>query len=330
MPHNHQSTVAEPKPAALTSLDSEQLSVQPHTDTPDQQIRFKNFQEHRQWLLTILPDLPIPHRLKDRIRACGSSAWVEYSPSRHRIRVAAQTCGNRACPACRAKRAYLLSRRMMNLTASANGYSLKLITLTLRHSKRPLIEQIQALKTAFKKLRSCPDWKAALPTGVAIVEVTRNEDTGDWHPHLHILAKAGFIPHEKLKAAWWRCTHTSNIVDIRCIRGASAVARYVTAYLCKPPSDSIRRSPELVQQWFDALQRTHWIIPFGKRGTLPKLPKDDGPNDWEPVGRLAELAASHHPYLSADWAKATLLESLNTYVVAYITGTDDDELALDG
>ena len=325
-----QSPIEPHADAASTSVHPEHLSGNSHSDTADQRLRFKPYQDVRKWLLDILPDLPIEYKVKTRIKACGRSAWVEYSRSRHKVRIASETCGSRLCPACRAKRAYLLSRRMMELTAQTNGYALKLITLTLKHSKRPLLDQIVALKAAFKRLRQTTTWKASFATGVGIIEVTRNEETACWHPHIHIVARCGFIPHEALKTAWFRSSHTSNIVDIRCIRGASDVARYVSAYVCKPPDKLVMKSTELAVQWCEALTRTHWIIPFGKRGTLPKLPPDTGPDDWERIGPLYQLASQDVPYRNADWALGTILATLDSHVIALIEGTDDNELAFDG
>ena len=303
--------------AASTSLDPEQLSVSPyHVDSPAQTIRFAPWASQRAWLLQHVWRLVPSINTRQRIYACGSNAWVEYSASRHKVRVSAATCGHRLCPACRAKRASVLAKRLALLTESASGFALKLVTLTLKHSKRDLTAQIRALKVAFKKLRADRVWKQSFASGVAIVEVTRSRVTGDWHPHLHILARCAFIPQEALKAAWWRASKTSNVVDIRLIRGRNSVAKYVSAYLTKPPDDAVLNSPELSQQWADALQNTHWVVPFGKRGSLPKLPPDEAPNDWKRIGSLESLASAGLPYRNADWALSTIIASLNSEVIA--------------
>lgn len=302
---------------ASTSVHPEQLSVSSHSeDTPDQRIRFRQWASYRSWLVEHLWRLVPSARTRDRIRACGTNAWVEYSASRHKVRVSSACCGHRLCPACRAKRASVLARRMAMLCESAPGYALKLVTLTLKHSKRDLTEQIKSLKAAFKRLRASKVWKASFASGVAIVEVTRSKESGDWHPHLHVIARCAYIPHEQLKAAWWKATHNSNVVDIRLIRGGSSVAKYVSAYLTKPPSDEVLKSPELSKQWAAALQNTHWVVPFGKRGSLPKLPPDEQPNDWRRIGSLASLADAGLPYRNADWALSTIIASLNSEVIA--------------
>lgn len=303
--------------AASTCVHPVQLSVAPyHVDSPAQEIRFAPWASQRAWLLEHVWRLVPSISTRSRIYACGSNAWVEYSRARHKVRVVSSTCGHRLCPACRAKKASVLAARMAMLAESASGYALKLVTLTLKHSKRDLTEQIKALKVAFRKLRADRVWKRSFASGVAIVEVTRSKTTGDWHPHLHILARCAYIPHEALKAAWWRASKTSNIVDIRLIRGGSSVAKYVSCYLTKPPDDSVLKSPELSKQWADALQNTHWVVPFGKRGSLPQLPPDEGPKDWQRIGPLEALAATGLPYRNADWALSTIIASLDSRVIA--------------
>lgn len=316
--------------ASYTSLDPEQLSVPPsNADDDDQRIRFSHWSEHREWLLSNLWRLIDSPRVRERVKACGRNAWVQYSKARHRVRVSSATCGNRLCPACRAKRAHILGLRIQAMMEEHKTSSLKLITLTLKHSKRDLLEQLKSLKEAFKKLRASATWKAATPVGVAIIEVTRSKETGDWHPHLHIIAAANYIPQPKLKAAWYKASKTSTIVDIRQIKGKQVVARYVSDYLTKPPDANVTASEELSKQWATAMQRTHWVIPFGKRGALPKLPPDEGPDDWTNIGRLTDLARASCPYLNPDFALAVLIESLNSQVIALVDADWTDEMAVD-
>lgn len=305
--------------AASTSVHPEHLSVhEPHTDTPDQRVRFAPWRADRAWLLTELWHLVDSARTRQRIRACGASAFVEYSKSRHAIRIRSTTCGHRLCPACRARRAYLLGKRLELLTDGVPDKALKLVTLTLKHSKRPLLEQVKQLKAHFKRLRASSLWRASHASGVAIIEVVRSEHSGDWHPHLHVLARCAFIPQSKLKAEWWRVTKSSNIVDIRLIRGRAAVGRYVSRYLTKPPDPGVQRSPDLARQWSDALTKTHWVIPFGKRGSLPPLPDDPAPDDWVSLGSLAELANARVPFRDPDWALELLANSLNHHIIDMI------------
>lgn len=300
-----------------TSVHPEQLSVSPpFRETQDQLIRFRPWRETRDWLLEHLWHMVPSAKVRERIRHCGQNAWVEYSPSRHRVRIASSACGHRLCPACRAFKASLLAKRIVKLGATASGYQLKLVTLTLRHSKRPLVDQVKALKLAFRKLRGMKVWQRSKAAGVAIVEVERNETTGDWHPHLHVICRAAYMPHGQLKDAWAEATHGSNIVDIRCVHGQSVIARYVSTYLTKPPSPKVMASPELSEQWSAALQNTHWVVPFGKRGSLPKLEQDEGPRDWRRIGPLYKLAQRGYPFRDPDWALEVIVESLNSQVVA--------------
>lgn len=301
------------------SEGAEQLSVTlPHEDDADQLIRFKPWADQRKWLLRMLPEIPLGWKKRQRIEACGRNAWVEYSPSHHKVRVVGNFCGSRLCPACRAKRARDIARRLEMLTGQADGFALKLITLTMKHSSDTLLEQMKKLRAWFRRLRSRPLWKNNVTVGVAIAEVSRNEETGHWHPHLHIIALANFISVERLRQQWWRITRNSRIVDIRVVRGTSAVGRYVTSYLTKPPDAKVMASPELVRQWAEAVTSAHWIIPFGKRGALPKPEPQAKILDWVRVAPLDVAVRWSNGSITADLAQQAIYEALNANILAHL------------
>lgn len=320
-------SVTAPEQHALLdgSNGAEQLSVTPpHEDDPDQQIRFKPWLRQRNWLLRALPHLPLGWNQRQRIESCGQNAWVEYSPSHHKVRVVANYCGNRLCPACRAKRARDIARRMELLCGKADGFALKLITLTMKHSSDTLLEQMKKLRAWFRRLRSRPLWRDNVTVGVAIAEVTRNEETGHWHPHLHIICLANFIKQDRLRDEWWRITQSSRIVDIRVVRGTTAVSRYVTSYLTKPPSDRVMASMELARQWAEAITSAHWLIPFGKRGALPKLEPQRKILDWTRVAPLCVAMRWAAGRITADIAQQAVFEALNANIISHLDGEDYD------
>ena len=301
------------------SIGAEQLSVtEPNEDDADQLIRFKPWTDQRKWLLAMLPHLPLGWKKAERIRACGRNAWVEYSPSHHKVRVVGNFCGNRLCPACRAKRARDIAHRLEMLTGKADGFALKLITLTMKHSSDTLLEQMCKLRAWFRRLRSRPVWKNNVTVGVAIAEVSRNEETGHWHPHLHIIALANFVSVQRIRDEWWRITKSSRIVDIRVIRGPSQVGRYVTHYLVKPPDPKVMASPELARQWAAAITSAHWVIPFGKRGALPKPEPQARILDWVRVAPLDVAVRWSNGKITANFAQQVIYESLNANMIAHL------------
>lgn len=60
------------------------------------------------------------------------------------------------------------------------------------------------------------------------------ERTAQGEPHLHILARMGFVP-QKVLSEWMRELANAPIVDIRRIRSAKKAALYVTKYVGKDP-----------------------------------------------------------------------------------------------
>jgi hypothetical protein len=233
--------------------------------------------------------LPLGDRKREKFQTCGQDAWVQWSVSRQQARISSLTCGLRFCPACQRRRAAKIAARIALMVGSAGKSNVRFITLTLKHGNAPLEDQVRSLRKSFKLLRAKPIWARHVVGGFAVIEITRNNETHHWHPHLHVLAIGSYIPQAGLSTAWWSVTHTSKIVDIRQVRRTADAVRYITKYLTKPQASEIGHSPELVTQYFAALQRTHWCITFGKRGLLPKPEEDHHPKDWTNVGRLADL-----------------------------------------
>jgi hypothetical protein len=298
----HSALLSAPSPetvlraAGPSSLDTQRKSVfSTHQDTQEQAYRFAFVADERSMWLRHLDELPLGDRKREKFKACGTDAWVQWSAARQQARISSLTCGQRFCPACQRRRAAKIANRIALMVGSAGKSNVRFITLTLKHGNAPLEDQVRSLRKSFKQLRAKPLWKRHVVGGFAVIEITRNNETHHWHPHLHVLAIGTYIPQAGLSTAWWSVTHTSKIVDIRQVRRTADAVRYITKYLCKPQAAEIGHSPELVQQYFAALQRTHWCITFGKRGLLPKPEPDPNPNDWHNVGRLADLLQQGSP-----------------------------------
>lgn len=64
---------------------------------------------------------------------------------------------------------------------------------------------------------------------LAVVEGTKAGE-----PHLHILLRAPFLPHDQL-SEWMAELTTAPVVDIRSIRSRRQIANYVAKYIAKKP-----------------------------------------------------------------------------------------------
>jgi hypothetical protein len=175
-------------------------------------------------------------------------------------------------------------------------------TLTLRNSPAYLPDQIRHLRAFFKRLRKTPFWRFNVTAGIAIIEVTWNNESNTWHPHLHILAWSKWLNRLELARTWHIITRNSFVVDVRRAHRGEHVAAYVSSYLTKPPNVHVLENPALLRQWIHALRASHWLIRFGKTRSLPKPPPEDKPQDWINICTLQEFL--HRFNASTDLALA--------------------------
>lgn len=285
-----------PEKAMLATVP---LSLDPEPKNPEEPpAKLKNdnyvFRNHlkthervNHWLLTRCPD----ERLRQRVSACGSEAWIDESPSSGRFRLRCKRCGWRACPLCRVRWALGVREKIESVVAEVTPGRRKLATLTLRSSSAPLKEQVLRIWQCFARLRQRSVWKKAVNGSIAVLEVTFNEKTKQWHPHLHIVLDAQFLDQKQLSKQWLQITLTSKIVDVRALKSFSSAAKYLTKYLLKTPT-----LPKTVDQKHEdelyGLYRKARIVRF--QGSLrprkdEEIWRPDYPKDWTPMMPLEEL-----------------------------------------
>lgn len=162
------------------------------------------------------------------------------------------------------------------------------MTLTLLASVVPLREQLTRLYLCFRKLRLTKTWKRCVTGGAAFLEVTLNEGTQKWHPHLHLILEGKYYPQEQLSRDWFKLTGDSKIVDIRLINSRNAAAIYVTKYATKAHDHKITRNPEPFAELILAVKSRKLIMPFGTWRKWKLTEKTEDP-DWQYLGPLDEL-----------------------------------------
>jgi hypothetical protein len=234
-------------------LDPQEISENPvHVDTPSQRMRFAHALDER-----------------DRWRSCGTQARLAYSPSQQRYFVSASTCKNRFCPACRVRRQMALHDALARYFVNCPPKQWQFISLTLKHTSAPLTQQLDFLQRCFKALRQHAVWHGQVSHGFAVIEVTRNGKTLQWHPHLHVLAHVRFLDWSKLRQAWAAITHGSNIIDCGVVRTEGDAIRYVLAYIGKPPPESVLHDDAAMIEMYTAFHNQHLLIRFGRPPTKP-------------------------------------------------------------
>lgn len=158
----------------------------------------------------------------DGVRANKSvscSTWLQYlSDGEQKQLHHFNACKQRLCPLCSARRAKILAGRLSKILAkvSADHAGTQLIFLTLTVANVPgdqLKSTLDLLTEAWHKLiRRRPVVRAVKGTFRAI-EITRNRDTGEYHPHIHailvvedayFLKKSGLYLDQPTWEAMWQ------------------------------------------------------------------------------------------------------------------------------
>ena len=262
------------------------------TDKADQILRCrKSPDEHRYWL-NVLPQTSATVKNVDSFWRCGKNAWIEHSKSRGQYRVRSQTCGQRICPVCGKRRREEVRKRLLDAFALLPRSYLRFLTLTLRSTKTPLADQLARLTKCFRQLRQRKFWREKVTFGAAVVELTRARDTGNWHPHLHIIMVGEFIDQNFLSRTWKEITGDSMIVDIRKIDSTQVAIEELAKYASKPTAfEYLKGDARAGIELYESIKNRHLLIVFGDapdhlRRINKKKRRDKGPDDWKSIAPL--------------------------------------------
>lgn len=272
-----------------TTLDPDETNVQTRLPANVREFRHGFWRARRANTFAALLSLHENTNRADRFENCGSGAWVmrcKQDPTK--LRVHSRTCHDRWCEACARERRLIVSR---NIETFAHRRTLRFFTFTLKHRREPLRTTVNRLYDNFKKWRNCRRIGPKFTGGVFFLEITWNNNTQLWHPHLHVLAEGRYIPHEIARAEWLRITTDSHVVNIQKVNDGKHAAHYVTKYSSKGISPNIWRHVTILAEAMDALRGTRIFNTFGTwRGIrLSADPKDT--YDWEPLCSLQTLLA---------------------------------------
>lgn len=179
--------------------------------------------------------------LSERVDTCGEYLAFRHYPTVNEVRLhGAQLCTKHLlCPLCAIRRgakalaAYL--PRYEAVIASEARLRPFLVTLTVKDGP-DLAERFRHLHNAQREL-----WKRKqrgrgssldrVEAAVWSYEVKRGARSGDWHPHLHMVALAPQAPCAVALACEWRSiTGDSFIVDVRPIDQADAASGFLEVF----------------------------------------------------------------------------------------------------
>jgi len=193
-----------------------------------------------------------------RLRGCCASPSL-WQRAGGRMMLCEARCRSRVCPRCSVMRSKECEARVRELLRWTDD--VRLVTLTIRSSSQSLRDQLEHLKASWARLRRAKAWRSATRGGVAVTEITFNSKTGQWHPHLHVIADGSYIRQADLSNAW-EAASGSPVCDIRRVPSREALTRYVTKYVskCQDPSEL----PEsCIAEWAASVHGMRMLQSFG-------------------------------------------------------------------
>ncbi len=233
-------------------------------------------------------DTPSPSRkLGNKLCQCGRQPILYQREDGTLCRSMAR-CNSRICPTCGPYRVRELEGRVTKMVKNIDDA--RLLTLTLQSSDRPLADQLQHLREAFKKLRRTKAWKSHVIGGCHVFECTYNKKTDRWHPHLHVVLDGIFWKQSKIADLWEIESGGSRICDIRRVPSRSALVKYLAKYVSKSQTPGQLPSRRLVEWAF----ATHGLRIAQTFGTLHGRKLDDSTKPEKlkltEVGAIAPIA----------------------------------------
>ncbi|MBA7665312.1 hypothetical protein ES703_73382 [subsurface metagenome] len=173
------------------------------------------------------------HRSRSwNLHECRTHAWFAQDLETNLVCVISNHCSLRWCPLCAQAKANYIRRSVSDWLPRADHP--KFLTMTLKHSKDPLSDQVTKLYESFQRLRDRKEFGELVTGGVWFFQLCRNTQRGEWHPHLHCIITGQYIPYQLLRKMWLEITGDSDVVDVRAVRDLEYVASEVARYASRP------------------------------------------------------------------------------------------------
>lgn len=287
-PHSRwpRTSLDTPETNPQDSPESSAWGVTRETDDHAVAFRHSGWSRPRRLIRQALVSLDTPPRPLARFDTCGSEPWVVVdAEDSSRLAIHSNHCHSRWCTPCSRERA---ARIVGNLKVTLNEGNIRFLTLTMKHSDTPLSAQIDRIYDAFRKLRRAAFWRKAVKGGCAVLELKHSIQTQLWHVHLHCLLDGGYLPHEDVKAEWWRITGDSHVIDIKQCHNAEHASHYVVKYITKPVPSSVINKPDQLLEMMAAIAHRRLVLTWGSwRGVRLSDPLDL--TAWKSIAPLATL-----------------------------------------
>lgn len=257
------------------------------------------------------------HSYIDRLEACRSRSWFARHDETGMVRVFTSTCKLRWCPLCSSARRNWLQTSVGSWLKTFDDP--RFLTLTLKHSDKPLEDQIRLLYSHFRNLRRTKYFAENCRGGVWFFQLKKSKTDDLWHPHLHCVLDSEFMSHKLLSGLWERITLGSPVVDIRAVYDADKAADYVARYATSP-ADLTKLELDSTVEVFDAMHGRRIAGTWGTgRSVRMTPPKADDRDSWKHVGnwstvtQTADCHEAAHLILKAWLSNSALPAGISMY-----------------
>lgn len=228
-------------------------------------------------------------KFQDLLLDCRTRAWFVRNEETGHVRIASKQCRLRWCFHCGEARQQFITQAVYPWYSMATQP--KLLTVTLKHTRLPLPEQIDFLYKSFAKLRNRKICKDAIRGGIWFFQVTYNQKRREWHPHIHALLDSNFIPHEKLMPIWHKITGDSTIVHIRAVDNPKKTLAHNARYAARP--SALIKIPEFLwPELYNAFSGRRICGTWGTARTISLRPsKPEDADKWHDIGGFRTVNA---------------------------------------
>lgn len=237
-------------------------------------------------------DHPTLTKAANKIAACCMGAYLAERED-GTLAVVPGVCRQRLCPHCSAARSARIYNQLSRLLEDVDRP--RMLTLTLRGADNGLKTQLDRLFNCYRRLRATGLWKSTVVGAIAVVEIKRARDSNQWHPHLHVLFKGGFLPHQKVKEEWLRITGDSFIVHVGGRGGKHEFSRYLAKYASKP-ADAFSMVDDDVREYALAIRGRRLVITSGcwHGSGIGAAPKQGASNGVQEIITIRALVEGHN------------------------------------
>jgi len=234
-------------------------------------------------------DGDLSEKYTTRLLDCRSSAWFVRHEDTGRVRIAAKQCRLRWCYHCSESRQQFITQAILPWYSKVK--SPKLLTVTLRHNDKPLPEQIDFLYRSFAKFRNRKLLKDAIRGGIWFFQITYNQKSQQWHPHIHALLDADYMLHAELMTIWSKITDGSTIVHIRAVHDPAKTLSHNARYAARP-SALIKIPESLWPELHEAFEHRKICGSWGSAKLISFKPsKPEDADKWHDIGGFRTIVA---------------------------------------